>query len=425
MSLVSSITSTTANIQRAMAGRVRYLRAMRSLMTIEASYRRARKLSKRDGADIHMQEAHEKAATVLAKLCKDNGGTWVKMAQFFSCRSDILPGPYIEQLQTLQNEATPVPFHEVAHILHETWGEGWEQQFSEFGLIPIACASIAQVHKAVLKDGTKVAIKVQLPHVEETFKQDIASFRLVAGMIAPLVKEIDVKQVGEQLVATTLQELDFELEAKNLDRFTQIQHIDGIKIPKHFPELSSKNILVTEWVDGKRLREFLDDNNEKAEKLLATLLRSYVQQVTCYGVYHADPHPGNFIIDDNDDIWILDYGALGLLKPEEVTSYAKLLTALMMGNTADYETLFEEAGFVGGDASTLAELADYVLSDRMKDQEFSETMQELLGLFRDRKVSIPDSYIGMARVLITIGGFLTQYDVPLDWQTALLPAPAA
>jgi ubiquinone biosynthesis protein len=398
-----------------LAGRRRYARALRTALDVIALYGRHGLALRRARAD-QLEQVHQRAAAAVTELCRRNGAIWIKAAQFFSCRPDVLPPAYIIALQALQNDATPVSFDKVEPVLERAWGSRWRDRFREFNEVPAATASIAQVHRAVLVDGREVAVKIRLPNVVELFEQDARVFRLLALLMAPMFRELDFVQITEQLLEMTSVELDFRNEAENMRRFARIPHPPRIKVAGLVEELSGANVLVSEWQHGHRLRDYLDAHPEKAADLLSLLFASYLQQVTRVGIYQADPHPGNFIVNDQGEISILDFGTLGRLTPDEVRNYSRLLYGMMgyEGNV-DIGQLFVDAGFVGGDPETLRELALYVLSDRMKRNDFGLAMSDLLEKFRENRVRIPDSYIGIARVLITLGGFLMTYNVPFDW----------
>lgn len=408
-------------------GRDRYFRALRTLATIGRLYgqRRVPLLSWLN--DRRLSDTHAKAARLIANLCRANGAVWIKAAQFFSVRPDILPPEYILELQKLQTDAGAVSFAELEPALLAAWGEDWRSSyFREFDETPVATASIAQVHRGVLTDGTEVAVKIRLPNVEQLFEQDARIFRFLATVASPLFKELDFQQITDQLLDMTSMELDFRNEAENLRRFARIQHPPRIKIPELVGILSSSNILVTEWQPGYRLRDYLDRHPEQAADLLTLLLGSYLQQVTRVGLYQADPHPGNFIVNDKGEISILDFGTIGRLEAQEVKNYSRLIYGLMgFEPNADIGQLFVDAGFEGGNPDTLRELAMYVLSDRLSNNDFGQAMADLLEKFRENRVKIPDSYIGIARVMITLGGFLMAYNVPFDWtppERRILPA---
>ena len=399
-------------------GRDRYLGVTKVAIAIEQIYRlqrnKAKLLPDNDSRQL-LSQAHTESAEKICTLCKENGAIWVKFGQFLSCRPDILPLEYLKVLQTLQNDATPAPFEKVHPTIIESWGENWDSNFQSFDIIPAATASIAQVHKAVLKDGMVVAVKIQLPDVVNLFEQDSLVFRSVAGVIAPLVKEIDIRQVTDQLIKLTIEELDFTIEASNLRSFIKHDHQEGIRIPELISKLCSKKILVTEWVEGVRLTEYIDEYPSQAKPILNRLLSSYIQQITQFCSYHADPHPGNFLVDENKNIAILDYGALASLTSEEALQYGQLLFGLMGINSTNLGELFAKAGFVCENQAVLEEVSEHFLEDDRRDRSVSDRLTDVLELLRANRVTMPDTFIAMARVIISIGGFMKQYDVDFEW----------
>ncbi len=405
-------------------GRDRYLGVTKVAIAIEQIYRLQRnkaKLLPVDDAQVLLSKAHSDSAEKICQLCKENGAIWVKFGQFLSCRPDILPLEYLKILQTLQNDAIPAPFEKVHSTIIESWGEDWDNNFQSFDIIPAATASIAQVHKAVLKDGMVVAVKIQLPDVVNLFEQDSLVFRSVAGVIAPLVKEIDIRQVTDQLIKLTMEELDFTIEASNLRSFLNHNHLKGIRVPSLVSKLCSKKIMVTEWIDGARLTEYIDGSPGKAKPLLNLLLSSYIQQITQFCSYHADPHPGNFLVDEHENIAILDYGALASLTEEEALQYGQLLFGLMGINPLNLGELFAKAGFVCENQGILEEVSEHFLEDDRRDRSVSDRLADVLELLRTNRVTMPDSFIAMARVIISVGGFMKQYDVDFEW----MPVSAA
>src|SRR5699024_3739987 len=361
---------------------------------------------------------HRQSAKKIADLCERNGVTWIKAAQFFSSRPDILPAEYLHEFQRLQDTVKPVPYTVIAKQLDKTWDKGWRSQFKYFSTEPVATASIAQVHKAQLLAGDWVAVKVLLPGIRRTFQQDSQVFKWVANIIRPLVKEIDTNQVAEQLLSTTRKELNFTHEAEHHLNFAQCTHLAGIKIPQLYHELCTSRVLVSEWIEGERLRDHLREHPAEAKPLLQRVFFSYLQQVTEFGLFQADPHPGNFLVDGVGNIVILDFGAMGVLKEAERQSYQALFAGLIQNNLSDDDLLrlFKQAGFVGGKAKTLRELSDYMLTNRLATESPWESMQNIMQQLRAEKVQIPDSYVSISRVLITLGGLLQLYNVLPPWQ---------
>ena len=405
-------------------GRDRYIGVTKAAMAVEQIYRKHRqraKLLPQPDAQKLLNEAHQQSARKVSDLCKGNGAIWVKFGQFLSCRPDILPIEYIIELQTLQNNAEPVCFERIHPLIIENWGAEWDKTFSSFDIRPIATASVAQVHKATLKDGSEVAVKFQLPDVKHLFEQDSLVFRSLASLLTPVIKEVDIKQVIDQLIELTLEELDFRTEAQNLATFSEHPHVSGIKIPALYEELSSEKILVTEWIHGVRLTEYIEQQPHRAQAVLTKLLYSFIQQVTQFGLYHADPHPGNFLVLEDETIAILDYGALATLGEQDAANYSHLLLGLMSENKVNLGELFQQAGFHCERNEIFAEITDYFLADDRRQKSVSDRLTEILEKLRKDRVKIPDSFIAMARVIISIGGFMKRYGVDFNWKPGQNP----
>lgn len=403
-------------------GRDRYLGVTRVALSIEQIYRKQRHRAKFVSVhDAHalLIAAHEESAHKIVDLCKENGAIWVKFGQFLSCRPDVLPMEYVMALQSLQNSAIPAPFEAIHPMIVSAWGEKWDERFKAFDIKPSAAASVAQVHRAVLKDGRQVAVKFQLPDVRELFEQDSLVFRSVAAIVSPLIREFDIRQMTDQLIKLTLEELDFRREAANLRKFTERAHMPGIRIPLLVDELCTEKILVTDWIDGMPMARYLEQHPEKASAVLTRLLHSYIQQVTQFGLYHADPHPGNFIVTDNGDIAILDYGAIAHLTKEETQNYGALLLGLMGMPGVPLGELFRKAGFVCENQQVLEEISYHFIGDNRREKSVSDRLNDILERLRTNRVTIPDSFIAMARVIISVGGLMKRYDVGFEWSPVM------
>lgn len=365
------------------------------------------------------QPLHADLARALAELCRHNGGAWIKFAQFLSCRPDLLPPAYIDAFSALREDAPAAHFDDVQPWLEELLGKQWATHFSAFNIIPVASASIAQVHRARLKDGTDVAVKLQLPRVQTEFTQDAAALRMIARVMAPLFREIDLRQITEQLIRTTERELDFTQELHHLTAFAALPHPAGIRVPKAFPALCSQRLLVTEWIPGDSFSQLLTHSPERAAPLLARLQESTLRQVLEFGLFHADPHPGNFIATANDELAILDFGAVEQLGADERERYTALLQRLLGLSHGPLLPLFEAAGFRGLAESHLAQLSAALVSARTTDSTLVGSLRALLDEFRRLHLVIPDPFVAMVRVLIVIGGLTTRHEIPFQWPEGL------
>ena len=406
-------------VNSVVSGGERYLSATRVGFEIEQTYRayrnRASDLSPLEQRKL-LAQTHHQGARKLTQLFHDNGAIWVKFGQFLSSRSDILPMQYVMELEKLQDDAKPVSFSSIERVLRREWGSQWRQQFQSFDEQPVAAASVAQVHRAVLATGEAVAVKVQLPHARKLFNQDSLVFRALGTVGAPLISQFDLKQVTDQIIDMTLQELDFLSEEANLRKFRALPHDSLIYVPTMYEQLSTSRVLVTEWIDGLRLTDYLNRNPQRAEGLLRQLLSCYVQQITQFGVYHADPHPDNFLVMADGRVAVLDYGAIGELTPEETQHYATLLQVLFGKLHTDQPLgqLFRKAGFVARDQAVFEEVADLVLKENLRNHEATDILGIALDRMRNLKVRIPDSFVSLARVVLTFGGLLKTYRIAVD-----------
>jgi len=400
-------------------GSERYLSASRVGLQLEQVYRQYRNQSRHldtAGRQQLLAEAHQRGARKLTRLFHDNGAIWVKFGQFLSSRSDILPSQYVLALESLQDNAKPVAFRHIDKVLQREWGADWRRHFRQFDEQPVAAASVAQVHRAQLASGEEVAVKVQLPHARRLFQQDSMVFRALGVFGAPLISQFDLKQVLEQIITMTMQELDFLGEEANLRRFASLPHPDLIYVPGMYEALSTRHVLVTEWINGQRLSDYLALHPEQAQPLLRQMLSCYVQQITQFGVYHADPHPGNFLVMADGRVAVLDYGAIGELSPQEAASYGVLIHVLFgrMQSDLPLGQLFQQAGFVARDQAVFEEVAELVLKESQRNYDSTDILKHTLDKMRDLKVTIPDSFVTVARVVLTFGGLLKTYRVAVD-----------
>ena len=396
-------------------GRSRYIRVLGTIRQLQQALWLHRDLLRSKDEDARMP-LHEDVATAVAQLCRRNGGAWIKFAQFLSCRPDLLPPPYIDAFTALREDAPSAHFDDVQPWLEELLGKDWASTFSAFNIIPVASASIAQVHRATLADGTEVAVKLQLPRVRQEFHEDAAALRALTRVLAPLLREVDLRQVVNQLIATTERELDFNEEARNMQAFAALPHGPNIRVPRVFPALCSERLLVTEWMDGPSLSQILEaDDETQIKPLLETLLDSTLQQVLEFGLFHADPHPGNFIPLDSQTLAVLDLGAVEHLSAEDRQRYTLLLMALLKNDGAPLLPLFEAAGFGGVDEARLALLSEALIAARERDATLASNLRTLMDEFRRLRLQIPDPFVAMVRVLITVGGLMTRYSIPFRW----------
>ena len=252
----------------------------------------------------NVNHAHILNADRLYYLLEKNSGTWIKAGQFLSARPDLLPPQYIEALTPLQNNSYPMNFTFMQQSLATDFGPNWSEHFRSFDTNPIASASIGQVYKAYLKDGTAVAVKVLIPGIDSKFSFDFIIYRWASVLLQRFFPHIDFVQSTNTFLTSMQGELDYTQEARNTAYFFKLEHIPGIKSPEIIEELCSANTITTKWIEGNTLTTYLEHANEMTIKEVLTRLQSsFLQQVLRLGCFQGDPHPGNFIIDNRNNIY--------------------------------------------------------------------------------------------------------------------------
>ncbi|MDD1704362.1 MAG: AarF/ABC1/UbiB kinase family protein [Methanoregula sp.] len=262
------------------------------------------------------------------------GPTFVKFGQIMSTRTELLPPEMIVQLKKLQDHAKPLPFSEVRAVLEENC-LNLEDWFSEIDEIPVASASIAQVHRAVLKDGTTVALKVQRPGIPEIIETDIGVLQSMAERIEIVFPETRVYNPSgmvQDFAQQIVKELDFTRDARNMDRMTRnFREVPGVRFPKVYWQYSSAHVLVMEFIEGVRIddREAMIEAGLDPHAIGVRGFQAYLKMIFEDGFFHGDPHPGNLLVTNEGEIVFLDFGIVGILRPEKRQNFINLLFALV------------------------------------------------------------------------------------------------
>lgn len=392
----------------------RYFDAFQTLSSLFYRYQMLKfksRLLSAEEQQAQENQLHEQGSDELALLCKKMGGAWVKAAQFLSCHTEELPAIYSEKLSALQDQGEPVPWEKMKPVLTESLGPGWEKNFSSIEQTPLATASIGQVHQVNLAYGPKVALKIQIPGVQETIEKDLKFFETVARLLNSQVEIMDLEQVVRELSKSIRLELDYYQEAHNLTQFFSRYESQQWEYPILVNDLLTAKTMGMHFIEGQPIRQFLDETPSAAKPVLTELVQSFLKQIFKTGLFHADPHPGNFFVTPRGKIALLDFGAVGELSQEETLAYRNVLTALLMEQWENFDQLLETSGFETSDPETLMKL----LSEE-KPKELNELtkIQYYLEVMRRAHVKVPDKFVLMARVLIVIGGLLRKHQVRLN-----------
>lgn len=358
----------------------------------------------------------------LRMLLEKLGPTFVKFGQLLSVRPDLIPMAYIKELENLQDNVKPFPYEEVNVILKQEYGKDTKSVFKNFEKIPIASASISQVHKAVLKNNKIVAVKVQRPNIKEIILTDINIMYYIARLIEkhyePLKKYEPVKIIDE-FSKWTIREIDFRNEARNSSIFYEnFKNSKKVIIPKIFDELCTNKILVTEFIEGTEIRELQKLKNRKfsIQKVIKTGFESILTQVFDHGFFHADPHPGNILVTNNGRIAFLDFGIVGHFNPDLKEKSVNIFMGILNDDVDLIVETFLSMSLVQGEIdefrfkNEIEEAIFPLQAGKIKDVHVSHVLEKVLDIALKYKVRMPIDFVLLGKTILTIEGVAMAYD---------------
>lgn len=359
----------------------------------------------------------------LRRVCEELGPTFVKFGQILSVRADILPPSYIAELGKLQDEVPPFPFDEVKKIVEQELGGPLDDIFAGFDPVPVAAASMAQVHYAVLADGSKLAVKVQRPGIRSVMQADIEILRYLASLIeerVPRSRAFNPTGLVDEFSRTVNRELDFIGEAQNLIQFGKILAEDkDTCCPGVFLDLTTPRVLTMERLEGKKFSE-IDFDTIDRKKLAHVALRSMIKQVLQDGFFHADPHPGNIFILRDGRLAFLDLGAVGRLTRSARYRLLDLIIALERKDYDEVTRLVLEMGEAAEPVDEeelkrdVMDIIDRYYGLSLKKVNASEGIQRLFELAIGYGIRLPRSYALVGKVLITCENIGRALDPDID-----------
>ncbi|MDQ6651203.1 MAG: AarF/UbiB family protein [Acidobacteriota bacterium] len=352
----------------------------------------------------------EELAADLEKL----GPTFIKLGQLLSTRADLLPAPYLEALSRLQDQIEPFSYEEVDQIVADEIGVRISKAFSDFDPEPLAAASLAQVHRAYMRDGRAVVVKVQRPNIREQIVEDLEALGDVAQFMdahTELGKRYDFENMLLGLRRSLLRELDFKLEANNLITFAEnLREFERLVIPEPVADFSTSRVLTMEYIPGKKITELSPLRLMEIDGggLARELFRAYLKQILLDGFVHADPHPGNVFLTEDDRIALLDLGMVARLLPGFRDNVLRLLLAISEGRGEEAAEVtirmgepkprFNKAEFTRRVAELVAEQANANLSRLNSGQ----VVLEITKISADCWFRLPSEFTLVAKALLNL-----------------------
>lgn len=352
----------------------------------------------------------EELAADLEKL----GPTFIKLGQLLSTRADLLPKPYLDALERLQDHVEPISYEEVERIISSELGIRISKAFAEFETEPLAAASLAQVHRAYMRDGRAVVVKVQRPNIREQIVEDLEALNEIARFLdahTELGRRYEFENMLVNLRKSILRELDFKMEANNLISIGQnLAEFEKIIVPDPVEDFTTSRVLTMEYIPGKKitmlspLRVLEIDGAGLAEELF----RAYLKQILIDGLFHADPHPGNVFLTDDDRIGLLDLGMVGHVTRGFQDNLLRLLLAESEGRGEDAAEVaikmgepkagFDRAEYVRRVAEFVAEHTDASLTRINAGQ----VTLEITKISADCWFRLPAEFTMIAKALLNL-----------------------
>jgi ubiquinone biosynthesis protein len=352
----------------------------------------------------------------LRKALEGAGGMFVKLGQVASTRGDLLPPAWCEELAQLRTKASPAPEETMRPWLDANLGSQGSEAFQEFDWQPLGSASIAQIYRAMLRDGTPVIVKIQRPGLEEVVATDSAAMLQLAGLIERSTVTgvaIRPRDLMVDFIDNIQQELDFRIEAANATELAAVLAVsDGVRVPTVYPALSSEKVLVEARIEGVSVtdRATLRQWNIEPRQLAQRLFNSFSSQIFDVGLFHADPHPGNILVQEDGTIVLIDLGAVGRLTRGQRANVLAMLTSAASGDVRGLRAaLFEVASI---DEVASARELEFALEDLLSralrsGRGFSvESFQDLVVVAGRYGIRMPKWFGTLVRSLLTLEGTL-------------------
>jgi len=363
----------------------------------------------------------------LVAAFEELGPTFIKLGQLLSTRPDILPAEMIDQLRRLQDAVEPFGWDEARAIIENELGASIDEKFHSIEPVPHAAASIAQVHFAVLKDGRAAAVKVRRPGIRELVATDLALLRYLAGSCRkriPELAELRPVMVVDEFAATIRREMDFATEASNTAILhEQFREDPDVRVPQVYWDLSTPAVLVLERMEGTKLtdadavRAMGLDPARVARKLGAAFFRQFFET----GIFHADPHPGNVLVQADGTIVLVDMGIVGHLTREMRRALAATLEALLRRDVEVIVDVYEAIGAVPADCDVaglrveLLRLLDKYAGMPIRFVDMRLVFAELVELLRKFRLVMPREMLLVQKSFFTATGMALALDPELDF----------
>jgi ubiquinone biosynthesis protein len=350
----------------------------------------------------------------LVKALTTLGPTWVKFGQILSTRPDVIPAPIIVELQTLQDDVESVSFADMDSQLERNLGKDWRSKFEHFTEQPLASASIGQVHEAVLKDGTRVVLKIQRPGIRSKIESDVNILHAAAGYLEEAFEQahiMDLRGMVRDFAKSLGQELDYQVEANNMERFRRnFAGSEDVKIPAIYRELSTDQVLTMEFIAGKKFDAVIAEGTAP-DQIARRYFNVAYKMLFIDGFFHGDLHPGNVLLLEDGRLGLLDCGMVGRLAPSRKDKVVDIIHAVI---NEDLEllarTFFQLAipegpvDYAGFESDAIAIAEQYLIGVPLSQIEIGVLFQQLVAGAARHRVRMPTDFTMMFKAILTTEG---------------------
>jgi ubiquinone biosynthesis protein len=353
-------------------------------------------------------------ADELAQDLEKMGPTFIKLGQLLSTRADFLPPAYIHALTRLQDKIDPFPFEQVKAIVSGELGVRISKAFSEFEEKPLATASLGQVHRATMRDGRVVVVKVQRPGIREIIAEDMEALEEIAGFLDKHTqwgKRYEFSKMLEEIRRSLWRELDYRQEARNLSTLgANLLEFPRIIVPTPIEGFTTSRVLTMEYIRGKKVTQLgpLTRLDIKGADLAEELFHAYLKQILVDGFFHADPHPGNVFLTDDHRIALFDLGMVGHVTPQLQENLLQLLLAVSDGRGDDVAGIAIKIGELREDFSentfrqSVAALVSEYQGSKMDQIQVGRVVLEITQISGDNGLRVPAELTILSKTLLNL-----------------------